>query len=187
MAATGRNGGAVNGSSFSHDAEKNAEPIPGVSEAAIRASSVLPEHLLLKDSHDADEALKAFASYQGEVIHVDEETNRRLLRKIDWNIMPVSWFVKRRGACSFYDGDVPEREEKEGVWCFVLPDLNAHCRQHFVGDFVGDFVTWLIMGLADVYHIWTELLGQDNTELCFCHGHLGPQGEWGNWLARGSV
>jgi hypothetical protein len=72
------------------DIEKDTLPnyeLP-VTEEAIRTGSVAPEHIL-KHSHDADEALKAFASYQGEVIHIDEETNRRLLRKIDWNLMPV--------------------------------------------------------------------------------------------------
>lgn len=44
---------------------------------------------ILKHSHDADEAMKAFLGHEGEVIHIDEETNRRLLRKIDWNLMPV--------------------------------------------------------------------------------------------------
>lgn len=44
---------------------------------------------ILQHSNDADDAMKAFAAV-GEVIELDEETNKRLLRKIDWNIMPVS-------------------------------------------------------------------------------------------------
>lgn len=47
---------------------------------------------VLKHSHDADEALKAFASHEGTVIEIDEATNKRLLRRIDWNLMPV-WTV----------------------------------------------------------------------------------------------
>lgn len=54
---------------------------------AIRSGSV-PENVL-KHSHDADEAMKAFQSHQGQVIEIDEATNKRLLRRIDWNLMPV--------------------------------------------------------------------------------------------------
>lgn len=42
---------------------------------------------ILKHANDADDAMKAFAG--GEAIHIDEATNRRLLRKIDWNLMPI--------------------------------------------------------------------------------------------------
>lgn len=45
---------------------------------------------ILKHSHDADEALKAFEGRDGQIIELDEATNRRLLRRIDWNLMPVS-------------------------------------------------------------------------------------------------
>lgn len=38
---------------------------------------------------DADDALKAFRDHDGEVIEMDEATNRRLVRIIDRNIMPV--------------------------------------------------------------------------------------------------
>ena len=48
----------------------------------------VPEKIL-KHSHDADEAMKAFAGHEGEIIQMDDETNRRLLRKIDFNLMPV--------------------------------------------------------------------------------------------------
>ena len=76
---------------FSRDSEKNGSHIPGISDEKIRAGDIAPADLLAH-SHDADEALKAFASYQGQVIQLDEATNRRLLRKIDWHIMPVSSF-----------------------------------------------------------------------------------------------
>lgn len=42
---------------------------------------------ILAHSHDADEAMKAFAS--GEVVEIDAATNRRLLRIIDWHLMPL--------------------------------------------------------------------------------------------------
>ena len=44
---------------------------------------------IVKHAKDADEAMKAFAGHEGEVLVLDEETNKRLLRKIDLNLMPV--------------------------------------------------------------------------------------------------
>ena len=44
---------------------------------------------ILTHGLDADEALKAFIGHEGESIVLDEATNKRLLRKIDLNIMPV--------------------------------------------------------------------------------------------------
>ncbi|KAA8652350.1 allantoate permease family MFS transporter [Aspergillus tanneri] len=48
---------------------------------------------LEKHSHDADEAMVAFQELQGETITLDEATNRRLLRIIDWHIMPIMCVV----------------------------------------------------------------------------------------------
>lgn len=42
---------------------------------------------IIAHSNDADEALQAFSS--GEVIEIDEATNKRLLRIIDWHLMPI--------------------------------------------------------------------------------------------------
>ena len=42
-----------------------------------------------KHLQDADEAMKAFQTEDGEIIVLDESTNRRLLRKIDYTILPV--------------------------------------------------------------------------------------------------
>lgn len=41
------------------------------------------------DPNDADEALKAFADTDGEVITMTAEEEKQLLRKIDRNLMPV--------------------------------------------------------------------------------------------------
>lgn len=54
---------------------------------AARQGSV-PEKII-KHAHDADEAMKAFEGLAGEVIELDEATNKRLLSKIDWNLMPI--------------------------------------------------------------------------------------------------
>lgn len=65
-----------------------AKDLPAPLADAIRNGSV-PENVL-KHSHDADEAMKAFQGHDGQVIEIDEATNKRLLRIIDWNLMPVS-------------------------------------------------------------------------------------------------
>ena len=72
-----------------HDLDPEVEKqLPAPIADAIRRGSV-PEDVL-KHSHDADEAMKAFQESQGQVIEIDAATNKRLLRRIDWNLMPVS-------------------------------------------------------------------------------------------------
>lgn len=61
--------------------------LPAPLANAIRSGSV-PENIL-KHANDADEAMKVFKGHEGQVIEIDEATNRRLVRKIDWNLMPV--------------------------------------------------------------------------------------------------
>ena len=73
------------------DVEKepvNPDDALGNLEKNAGRSGSLPANVL-KHSKDADEAMKAFEGHEGEVLVLDEATNRRLLRKIDWNIMPV--------------------------------------------------------------------------------------------------
>lgn len=41
------------------------------------------------DPNDGDEALKAFEGHEDEVIVMTPEMEKALLRKIDWNLMPV--------------------------------------------------------------------------------------------------
>lgn len=48
---------------------------------------------LEKHAHDADEAMKAFEGMEGESITLDEETNKRLLKIIDWHMMPIMCVV----------------------------------------------------------------------------------------------
>jgi len=66
-----------------HDAEKSGNISGAVNEEGHVSEKIL------QHSHDADEALMAFQTRQGEIVELDEETNRRLLRKIDWHLMPV--------------------------------------------------------------------------------------------------
>ncbi|EHY59653.1 Allantoate permease [Exophiala dermatitidis] len=50
-------------------------------------SSTKAAQKIIAHSNDADEAMKAFAS--GEVLEINEATNKRLLRIIDWHLMPL--------------------------------------------------------------------------------------------------
>ncbi len=61
--------------------------LPPVLAQAIKAGHV-PEEVL-KHANDADEAMKAFAGLEGQVLELDEATNKRILRTIDWNLIPV--------------------------------------------------------------------------------------------------
>lgn len=45
---------------------------------------------------DADDALNAVAGLDAATLQLDEETERRLLRKIDMNLMPVSYGICMR-------------------------------------------------------------------------------------------
>jgi hypothetical protein len=44
----------------------------------------------IKHAIDPDEAMKAFEGHEGEALIVDAATNKRLRRKIDFYLMPVS-------------------------------------------------------------------------------------------------
>lgn len=74
--------------SLGHETEKG---LPEPQQDAVRSNSV--DKRILKHSHDADEAMKAFQGHEGQVIEIDEATNKRLLRIIDWHLMPVMCIV----------------------------------------------------------------------------------------------
>ena len=74
--------------------EKQPLPMEDPEKAPVRnasASSVQAGNIL-KHSHDADEAMKAFEGQEGR-IEIDEATNRRLLRIIDLRLMPLLCIV----------------------------------------------------------------------------------------------
>lgn len=62
--------------------------IPKPLQDAIRRGSVSAD--IIEHSHDADEAMKAFMGHEGETLLLDDATNKRLLRRIDLNLMPAS-------------------------------------------------------------------------------------------------
>ena len=70
----------------SGDPEKVAELIrpPTLDDGEIKETRF--KHA---DPNDGDEALKAFAGHEGEAIVITPEAERKLLRKIDLNLMPV--------------------------------------------------------------------------------------------------
>lgn len=69
----------------SQDPEKVAELSP---QATIHKGEVKGGRQMHVDANDGDIALRAFAD--GEIITMTAEEEKALLRKIDWNLMPVS-------------------------------------------------------------------------------------------------
>jgi ACS family allantoate permease-like MFS transporter len=68
----------------SADAEKGMDLAP--KETMREGDIVILKHA---DPNDADEAMKAFIGHEGETIVMTPEMERKLLRKIDFNLMPV--------------------------------------------------------------------------------------------------
>lgn len=58
-------------------------------EAITSESTRHTSDKVILHANDADEAMKAFVSSEGEVLVLDEATSKRLLRKIDLHLMPV--------------------------------------------------------------------------------------------------
>jgi MFS transporter, ACS family, allantoate permease len=80
--------------SFPYGSEKQAAPhVAGdrppspVAAGRMSTESAAAAKKILEHSGDHDEAMKAFAS--GEVIEVDDATNKRLLKRIDMFMMPL--------------------------------------------------------------------------------------------------
>lgn len=71
--------------------EKSPSPA-GIEKSISLEDGSTPPPRVPKHAHDADEAMKAFQD--GEIEVIDEATNKRLLRTIDRNIMPVGWNPK---------------------------------------------------------------------------------------------
>lgn len=73
-----------------HDLEKDGELEP---THTIRQGEA-PVYLKHANHNDADEAMKAFVD--GEMIVMTPEMERKLLRKIDLNLMPVSKLIEQK-------------------------------------------------------------------------------------------
>ena len=75
--------------------EKNEPVTPTEIENAATRSGSGPPARVLKHAHDADEAMKAFEGHEGDMLVLDAATNKRLLNRIDRNIMPVRYEGKK--------------------------------------------------------------------------------------------
>lgn len=58
-----------------------------------KRESLCPDPPILKHSRHVDEAMKAFADTDGEPLVITEETNKRLLKKIDWHLIPIMCII----------------------------------------------------------------------------------------------
>lgn len=72
------------------------------------------------DPNDGDEALKAFAGHDGEVIVMTSEMEKILLRKIDWNLMPVRLFL-----CTGVIVLIPSTDAMRSVWTQLSRQNNS--------------------------------------------------------------
>jgi MFS family permease len=71
------------------DIEKSPEKDTSANDGSERIGTILKH----ADRNDADEALKVLQGENGEVIELTPEDEKRLLRKIDWNLMPLLCLV----------------------------------------------------------------------------------------------
>ena len=70
-------------------ADEKPPSYPDVEQTLVDDKNGAPPTQVVEHATDADEAMKAFEGHEGELLYLDEATNRSLLRKIDRNIMPV--------------------------------------------------------------------------------------------------
>ena len=70
-------------------ADEKLSSYSDVGQTLVDDNNGAPPDQVLKHANDADEAMKAFEGHDGELLVLDEATNRKLLRKIDLNILPV--------------------------------------------------------------------------------------------------
>ena len=73
--------------------EEKKVPPADLEKAPVVDSGDIPAEII-KHANDADEA---FQGHEGEIIVLDEATNQRLLKKIDFHLMPVF----RQGYCDW--------------------------------------------------------------------------------------
>ena len=77
----------------SEDPEKMTELTP---KATLGDGELVDEMFKHADPNDGDEALKAFQGHDGETIVMTPEMEKKLLRKIDLNLMPVCNTIRIR-------------------------------------------------------------------------------------------
>lgn len=65
------------------------ELVGSASVKDVEKADVITKEHVQKYSKTDDEAMKAFAEYDGPPLILDAETSKRLLRTIDWHVMPL--------------------------------------------------------------------------------------------------
>lgn len=125
--------------------EKDAAALEKVNRDAGLHEGHVPE-TVLKHSHDEDEAMKAFAEAEGVSLEIDDATNKRLLQKIDWNLIPVSY------NASEYQTPSDNMTDRRQIMCLVyglnyldkttISYANVMGLQEDLG-LVGDQYSWL--------------------------------------------
>lgn len=80
-----------------HDLSEDPEKVPDLSHQPTYHDGEIKVVTELKhaDPNDGDEALKAFVGHEGETIVMTPEMEKKLLRKIDLNLMPVRLIVSK--------------------------------------------------------------------------------------------
>lgn len=73
----------------SNMADEKPPSYPDVGHSLVDDKAGAPPAQVVEHVDDADEAMKAFDGHDGQSLILDEATNKRLLRKIDRNILPV--------------------------------------------------------------------------------------------------
>jgi ACS family allantoate permease-like MFS transporter len=73
-----------------HDTSSDPEKVAELGRKTTYGEGEAKDTMFIHaDPNDGDEALKAFAGHEGEVIVMTPEAEKKLLRKIDLNLMPV--------------------------------------------------------------------------------------------------
>lgn len=81
------------------------------------------------DTNDADEAYKVFAAQAGEHLTITPEEERRLLKKIDWNLSECSLFSK--SECPIADNPRRSASTMSLLWAQLSrQDSHLLCECH---------------------------------------------------------
>jgi ACS family allantoate permease-like MFS transporter len=76
-----------------HDASSDPEKVAELSRNTTYGDGEVKDPIFIHaDPNDGDDALKAFAGHEGETIVMTPEMEKKLLRKIDLNLMPACPF-----------------------------------------------------------------------------------------------
>jgi hypothetical protein len=75
-------------SRMSNEKNFSTDPENDAASTGVEANQLNPSKLR-RHANDADEAMKAFVGHEGQFVELTPEIEKKLLRKIDMNLMPV--------------------------------------------------------------------------------------------------